>query len=120
MKRLLVILVLAAVFVGVKVSRRGGSQSKVLHDMRAIIEGLDTYEENADYLDALLVRHHPLAFDKAYDLGGRRRSATFDDELYLDTIFHNMVKECREDGGFGVCQELGQLRDELVPLQAER
>ncbi|MGB0775006.1 MAG: hypothetical protein ACPG32_03610 [Akkermansiaceae bacterium] len=51
-----------------------------------------------EYTQELLDHAHPIALDKAYNMGGRRKGADFDDRAYKTELFKEMAKKARDDG----------------------
>jgi len=96
MKRLGIILVLAAVGVGLKFARQGDDSKQVLSEMKEVFAEADFYQSDPEFMNDLLERHHLTAFNEAYDIGSRRRRATFDEDKYLDVLLTGMISECNQ------------------------
>lgn len=88
-KIVLVVVVGGAVFWW-KMSTRSDASKQIHDDIKKVVVAMKEYPENKQNLDRWLEMSHEAAFDAAYDIGGRRQSASFDDEKYIDTFFEKM------------------------------
>jgi hypothetical protein len=103
-----------------KLYRRGTDKTDVLTAMKEIIGDLDVYKTEGEYLDELLEREHGRAFDDAYDVGGRRRSAKFDHDKYLQSLYGGMIADAKRRNKKDVADALGKLREAAaVPASNE-
>ncbi len=55
-------------------------------------------EAERDYLVALVDMYHDDAFDDAYDIGGRRRSASMDEVAYCNDLHASLADHLTGDG----------------------
>ncbi len=95
MKRVLIVLVLAAVVMGVRMSQWGDTSEARLDNMKELIQGLDVYHANSEYLDHQIELAHMKAFSDAYEAGGRRRAGELDEEQYIDAFFSSLLVSVR-------------------------
>ncbi len=102
------------VLVAIKFSNRGDDSAQVLSEAKELIAQLEVYKPNAEYLDKLTERAHRHVFDKAYDMGGRRRGATFDEDKYLTALLDYMMAQCRTDRENDIAVALQKMREELA------
>ena len=109
-----IFLVLIGVVVFLKMRNQGDNSEQILSDMREIISSLEVYEANADYLDQKLETRHMKAFRDSYEMGGRRRGSTFDQDKYIQDLLTTMVKDCNRDNRRDVAAALVALREELL------
>lgn len=101
------------VFVIVAWQRSGKDSDAVLNQMKQLVSQLDTYPQNAEYLDRMVEHEHKMSFHDYYDMGGRRRGASFDDEGYLRHLLDKMIANCNRDRREDVAKELMELRENL-------
>lgn len=97
MRKVIGIGVAIVVIVGLKFYNRGADDKAVLDDMKQVIAQVSSSPEETTYLNRILEKEHQRAFDAAYDMGGRRRSATLDEDKYLNTVFTAMISQCERD-----------------------
>ena len=95
-KKILGFLVLVGVVVGIKFYNRGDDSAKVLKDFKEIMEKTDGYIAHSDVLEPMIQRAHQFVFDEAYDMGGRRRGASFDEDKYVVGMLDYMLNDCRK------------------------
>ncbi len=91
------IVVVIILLTGWRLHNRGSDDKQVLADMKALITELELSSEDTAYLNGIVDREHRLAFDGAYDMGSRRRGATFDEDKYVDAVFQAMIARCDKD-----------------------
>ena len=65
-----------------------------------------------EYAQELLDHAHPIALEKAYNIGGRREGASFDDSSYKTQLFMEMANKAGKDGKMAVSAYL-RLRSQL-------
>ena len=114
MKKAAIILVIIGVGVFLKMRNQGDNSAQIHSDMREIISSLELYEANADYLDRTLETRHMKAFRDTYEMGGRRRGATFDQDKYIEDLLTMMVKDCNRDNKRDLVAPLVALREALL------
>ncbi|HRX85131.1 MAG TPA: hypothetical protein P5572_08940 [Phycisphaerae bacterium] len=112
MKRLGVVVVLGVLLFGLKLWHRGDDGKQILKEAKLMVLAMHLPAEEEAYLTTILEREHQKAFDAAYDMGRRRRAATFYEDKYLDAIFAAWIRECQADGK-------PELADKVAALQAE-
>jgi hypothetical protein len=109
-KRLLPIALIIVLFVGWKMYNKSKASEKVREQAAALLQSFPLYEENKAYFDSAFNELHDLAFDQAYHVGGRRISASFDQERYhaiLIALFH---RKASEDGKTQIADALEKYR----------
>lgn len=106
----LIFVALVGALVWWQFSRKDKADAEVLSQMHEVVSHMQSYPNNAEYLDTLLDREHPIAFGEAYTMGSRRRPAKFDDVKYTNVLFDRMAKYCRAAGKKDVAAELDVLR----------
>ena len=95
-KKVLGIAVVVTAIMIFKMKNMGEEDSAIQEEMQAIVESLPCYDAHGEYLDTLFERHHGIAFQEAYEMGGRRRGATFDENAYIEKLFGRMIKNARD------------------------
>jgi hypothetical protein len=119
MKKAAIAAIGIAVVVGFRMSNRGDASGQTLSEMREIIQSMDEYQDNDVLLDGFLKLAHVRAFGKAYDVGGRRDSATYDQEAYLDMVFDDMIEQCQNHHKTELADALQELRKEVYLEEAQ-
>ncbi len=114
MKKLLWIGLIIVILVGVKLYNRSDDQEGVLKEMKAVIAELGFSVEDTAYLNGVLDRVHPHAFDAAYSMGTRRRAATLSEETYIQDVFDRMIRACNSDGKTHLVEGLQKARDQIL------
>jgi len=90
--------VVVAIVLGFKFYNKGQANAEVKSEAAKIVQSLPGYQRNQAYYDSLVEHAHPIAFEVAYSMGGRRRSAKFNDQKYLSVLIAEMIKKARSDG----------------------
>ncbi len=98
LKSVIIFAVAISGVIGWKFYNKSQASSETKEQVRALLVALPEYPAHADYFNELLDRSHEDAFSAAYQMGGRRRGASFDAEKYLQVVFANMVEHARADG----------------------
>lgn len=120
MRRVIFLLIAIAVIVGVKVSRMDDDDDRVLVETKQVFQSLLTdYQTHAERVDTLIERYHPTAFLDAYEMGGRRTAASFDEAKYWKRPFQEMLQECRLRNDSKLIAHLEELRGRLLAPVAE-
>lgn len=92
------IIIVVAIIVGFK----SYNKSKAADDIRSqtieIVQAMPGYDENKQYIDSIFGPCFETAFEASYDMGGRRRSAKFDQDNYITTLFDNLMTRSERDG----------------------
>ena len=95
-KKVLIFVIFVVVIVTMKFQTAGEDSDDIKADMQDIIISLPCYDQADEYLDKLFERHHETSFLKSYEMGGRRQSATFDQNTYIQELFTRMIKNARD------------------------
>ncbi len=103
-----------------KFRNRGAAADDTLVQMQALIATIDGYQADQAYLKPLTERAHRAAFDGSYDIGGRRRRASFDEDKYLDAFFKHMIQACNADNHRDLVPALQTLRDSLRSTESSK
>jgi hypothetical protein len=98
MRKFAGILIAIIAIIGLKFWRSSNDSKEVLAQAKELISEMPEYPQNAAYLDKLVDLHHTLAFNAAYDMGGRRRRASFNEKKYVHGLLTRMAESCRTDG----------------------
>jgi hypothetical protein len=113
MRKVVGVVVVIVVLVGLKFYNKGSDDKAVLADMKALIAQVASSADETTYLNGILEREHSKAFDAAYDMGGRRRSAKLDEDKYIDAIFKAMISQCENDKKKELAEKLRTAHQEL-------
>lgn len=117
MKRAAIIVVLAVVVLGLRFWNRGQDDHQVLADMKDVIKQVAVSPEETTYLETILAREHPKAFDAAYSMGSRRRASEFNEEQYLRTIFKAWIECAQNDHKAELVERLSALQQVVLAEQ---
>ncbi len=101
------IVVVIAVVVGYKFYNKSAQSSEVRQAIETWIVNAPGYTANKAEFDALLDEAHEVAFKKAYDIGSRHRSATFDADKYAKILFSTMKSRAEEYGFPEIVKSIG-------------
>ena len=107
------------VLVGWKFYNRNEDSDVVLAEAKALIAELAIYEANAEYLDRITKQAHDSAFQIAYDMGGRRKAASLDEDAYMLALLDRMLQICRMDRKDDIAVVLQDFRDAIADGLAE-
>lgn len=103
------IAVMIAIVLGMKYYNKGKTEKEVKQQASEVVQRIPGYDKDPAYYDSLLEAAHPAAFDSAYKMGGRRQSAKFDAERYLERLFEGMKTKAGADQRPEVVQAIGLL-----------
>jgi hypothetical protein len=110
LKRLLTIALIIAVFVGWTMYNKSKASATVREQAALLVQLFPLYRENKDYYDSALDEMHDLAFDQAYKVGGRRTSASFDQERYHAMLVAFYRRKASQDGKAEIADALEEYR----------
>lgn len=102
--------VVVAGVIGLKFYDKGNAEAEIKTGMHDWIASAAGYSDDPAYAEALFEKHHGPAFEKAYDVGGRRRSASFDDGHYMAEVTTAMALDARVDGREKLAAGLEEMR----------
>ena len=75
--------------------------------------GFDDHESDYEYYFELF---HDETFERHYRMGGRRTSASFDEDAYWTELLAEMIRSASADGKAEVATGLTELRDNLFRI----
>ena len=96
--RFIGIIVVIAVIVGFKFYNKSKAGDDIRSQTIEIVQTMPGYDENQSYIDSIFEPCFETAFEASYDMGGRRRSARFDQDKYISTLFDNLRQRSEQDG----------------------
>lgn len=88
--------VIVVVVVWSKVSNRSDASEVARVEIRELMEQLEVREADRKFVATWSKVVHLQAFEQAYELGGRRRSGSFDRDKYIDAFFSRMLRLAEE------------------------
>lgn len=110
---IVVALLIAGGLVWMQYSNKGNDEQDlkdVAHEVLMTINDYDQYESDyVFYFDM----HHDEAFEDNYQMGGKRRSATFDEDSYWNQILDAMIATAQADKETQVVAGLQNLKVRL-------
>ncbi len=98
MKKLRWAVVIVILIVAVKWYCHYDNETGILRDTQTVVKGLGFSAEDTAYLNGVLERAHPAAFEDAYNMGTRHRPAAVNQEQYVKEVFGAMIQSCKADG----------------------
>lgn len=119
MKRVGIFIVIAAIAVWARMGNRDEADAAIKEQMLTLVQELPCYDGEDGYVAGLFDTQHMFAFNQAYDMGGRRRAASFDEDVYFDVLLNGMIIKARDRNKPDVVECLQPLRDMLVPPSDE-
>ena len=87
-------------------SNKSSDDRQVRKEMIEVIQTFPDYSENSAYYTQLVDRYHKEAFEAAYSMSGRRKSAKLDEKVYLAQISSRMAAKAASDGKASVATTL--------------
>lgn len=119
MQRVVIFIVIAAIVVWSQWGNRDEADAAIKEQMLTLVQELPCYDGEEGYVAGLFDMQHMFAFNQAYDIGGRRRAASFDEEVYFDVLLNGMIIKARDRNKPDVVECLQPLRDMLAPPSEE-
>jgi hypothetical protein len=84
--------------IGLKFYNKGSAEAEIKTNMHAWVANSVGYADDPAYAETLFDQCHEPAFESCYSVGGRRRSARFEDERYIAQLTAAMAAQARKDG----------------------
>jgi hypothetical protein len=81
-----------------RMGNRSDTSEEVKKEIMAFLPKVKDYAKHKTKLNQWADDAHRQAFNEAYDMGGRRRSATFDEDKYVSTFFEVLCKRAQTAG----------------------
>lgn len=79
-------------------SNKSSDDKEARRQMIEVVQDFPDYSENSSYYTQLVDRFHHEAFEAAYSMSGRRKSAKLDGKAYLIQISSRMAAKATADG----------------------
>ena len=98
LNRFIGIIIVVAIIVGFKFYNKSKAGDDIRSQTIEIVQAMPGYDENQSYIDSILEPCFETAFEASYDMGSRRRSAKFDQNKYITTLFDNLRVRSEQDG----------------------
>ena len=92
------IIIVVAIIVGFKFYNKSKAADDIRSQTIEIVQAMPGYDENKQYIESIFEPCFATAFEAAYDMGGRRRSAKFNQDKYITTLFENLMTRSERDG----------------------
>ncbi len=110
-------ILIASGFVYLRVRGKEDTAESARAIVHAYCERTPSYVHDSDYVQRLIQDHHEAAFERNFQLGGRRSRAKFDANMYLFDVFTAMQRRAKQDGRPAVAKDLSEAH---VQLQLDR
>jgi hypothetical protein len=115
-KKLIGIVVIVLLIVGVtwlRMSRRADASAQVRADVEQMVKSIDNYAKYEKLLKTWTELAHRKAFDAAYDVGGRRRAASFDADKYIRAFFDDLIRSADQAKKADLVKSLKDLQSRM-------
>jgi hypothetical protein len=111
-----VFVVILAVVMYTRFNNRTEASDETYEAIMTAVRELPCYQVHPDTMEETCQRAHQMAFDQAYDIGGRYRAARFDDMAYVKGFFSNIIREVEYRNDKDAIQQLRdcQIRCEQI------
>jgi hypothetical protein len=106
----ILLIILAGVVIYAKTRKATDTGEEAKAQMMALLSEMENYDTHKKYLDLRADIAHSGAFTKALEFG-RRRSVSFDDEVYVTEFFEQLINQVRDEGRQDLVKLLTALRD---------
>ncbi|GAB5496545.1 MAG: hypothetical protein Phyf2KO_16250 [Phycisphaerales bacterium] len=94
---IVVALVIAAVMIGLKFSKKDELATDTRVQVTELLTTLPDYNEAGPYYEGLADVHHERVFDHHHKMGGRRTSSSFDSMGYIRELLEEMAKDAERN-----------------------
>ena len=98
LNRFIGIIIVVAIIVGFKFYNKSKAGDDIRSQTIEIVQAMPGYDENQSYIDSIFEPCFEAAFEASYEMGNRRRSAKFDQDKYITTLFDNLMVRSKQDG----------------------
>lgn len=105
-RKLIIAAIIIPIFAGLTIYNRNKASDEVKSQTQELIQKMPSYEKEKQYIDNIFEASYKSAFEAAYDYGGRHRSASFDENKYITTVFDNMISMAKNDAKEDLASEL--------------
>lgn len=105
-KKLIIAAIAIPIFVGLTTYKRNKASDEVKSQTHELLQNMPSYEKEKQYIDKIFEASYKSSFESAYDYGGRRKSASFDEKKYITTVFDNMITMAKTDAKKDLSNEL--------------
>lgn len=95
-----------------RISNRSDVEQQAVAAALAAVKEVDDYDKHAKWIDLNAPMVARQAFNSHYNMGGRRRSATFDADGFVMDFFEQLINSARDQGKQEIVKVLIKLRDE--------
>ena len=107
----------AVIFFGIlgyNFHRKGQVSDRYLTEAYSLVSLCDQYAKEQNYIIGICDAAHESAFNHAYDMGSRRRSASMNDDQYFTELFAAMRDQAVADHKQAVAESIVKLADEFA------
>ncbi len=84
--------------------------------MFELVREMPSFKLNGGYITDLFNSKYDAAFEEAYQMGGRRSSAKFDDTQFVEKLFDEMYSQAQKDGKGEIAKDIAGLKVDLVRM----
>ena len=94
---IIVALLIACGLVYMQYSNKGNDEQELRDVAHEVLMTISDYDQNESDYDFYFDMHHEQAFEDNYQMGGKRRSASFDEDGYWTQILSAMIETAQAD-----------------------
>ena len=98
LNRFIGIIIVVVIIVGFKFYKKDEASDNIRSQTIEIVQAMPGYDENQSYINSIFEPCFETAFQASYEMGSRRRSAKFDQDKYITTLFDNLMVRSKQDG----------------------
>ena len=113
------IVVVVAVVLGFKFYNMGEAAAETKSQVLELVREVEDYDYYKEYYESLVEANHDEAFRHAYDMGGRRRAAEFNERKYVVELFALMIAQAEREERERPALNLKQFRGDLLNATLE-
>lgn len=117
MRKILMLIVLVGV--GYWTYRHDAASKRIKTEMLAIVDEMDLSPVGREEVKQLIAQFHARLFDRAMDVG-KRHGSKFDDELYYNEMFRQVVEQLRADGDDAFADKVDRVKGDSSLVVTEQ
>ena len=114
MAGIIVAILIACGFVWMDYSKKGDDKQELRDVAFEVLAVLPDYEAHESEYQYYFDMYHDDAFETHYQMGGKRRAASFDEEAYWAEMLGLMINSADADGEDEVAESLRLLQTEML------
>ena len=109
--RIFLVVAVGALVVFARMRGRDDTSDRAKAEAMALLAMVDGYADNEQFYQPRVELAHTFAFNKTFEMAGRRRAAKFDEARYLSEFFEKLISIAQNEGRQNIVKALIDLRD---------